>query len=126
MKSTFRSYWREDGIRVISAQDTSIETVQDWEQDALSTISAYDGPQKRLYDLRDLKGVSIFALRAAIKINAHDNAVLARVAVLANNRVVTRMVNVVLSVQPGGHFRFFTDEAVAIVWLHNASSLDLP
>ena len=126
MKSTFKSYWREDGIRVISAQDTSLETVQDWEQDALSAISAYAGPQKRLYDLRDLKGVSIFALRAAIKINAHDNAVLARVAVLANNRVVTRMVNVVLSAQSGGHFRFFTDEAAAIVWLHNESSLDLP
>lgn len=123
MKSTFRSYWREDGIRVISAQDTSLETVQDWEQDALSVMSAYAGPQKRLYDLRDLKGVSIFALRAAIKINAHDNAVLARVAVLANSRVVTRMVNVVLSVQTGGHFRFFTDEAAAIDWLHNASAI---
>jgi hypothetical protein len=119
MKSSFKAYWRDDGIRVISAQDTSVETVQAWEQDALSTVASYAGPQKRLYDLRNLNGISIFALRAAIKINAHNNAGLARVAVLANSVVVTRMVNVALSVQPGGTIRLFIDEAEAIAWLHN-------
>ncbi|GJM40071.1 MAG: hypothetical protein DHS20C20_03530 [Ardenticatenaceae bacterium] len=119
MKSTFRAYWREDGIRVNTATDTSLETVQDWEQDALTTVAAYEGQQKRLYDLRQLKRISIYALRSAIKIKAHPNARLARVAVVANNAVVVRMVNVALSVQPGGHFRLFTDEATAVGWLHN-------
>ncbi|WP_420628574.1 STAS/SEC14 domain-containing protein [Candidatus Leptofilum sp.] len=119
MTSTFRAYWRDDGIRVNTAEDTSLETVQDWEQDALAKIAAYSGPQKRLYDLRRLKRVSIYALRSAIRIKAHPNARLARVAVLANSAVVVRMVNVALSVQPGGHFRLFTDEETAVAWLHN-------
>lgn len=119
MKSTFQAYWREDGIRVNMAQDTSLETVQEWERDAQVEIDAYDGPQKRLYDLRQLKSISIYALRTAIKMKAHPNARLARVAVLANSMVVTRMVNVALAVQPGGHFRLFTDEETAVAWLHN-------
>lgn len=119
MKSTFKAYWREDGIRVNMATDTSLETVQDWEQDALNAVAAYDGQQKRLYDLRQLNRISIYALRSAIKIKAHPNVRLARVAVLATNAVVVRMVNVALSVQPGGHFRLFIDEETAVSWLHN-------
>lgn len=122
MKSTFQAYWREDGIRVNTAQDTSLETVNEWEQDALTEVASYDGLQKRLYDLRHLKSISVFALRTAIKIKAHPNARLARVAVLANSTVVTRMVNVALAVQPGGHFRLFTDEETAVSWLHGDSS----
>ena len=118
-KSTLHTYWRTDNIRVISAKDTSVDTVQAWEVEATTQMESYNAPIKRLYDLRELKGVSIFAVRTAVKLKSHINTRYAFIAVITNNVTVTKLVNLVLSIQPGGNFFITTDEAAAISWLHN-------
>jgi hypothetical protein len=118
-KSTLYTYWRPDNIRVIAAKDTSVDTVNAWEIEATSKIEGYDKPAKRIYDLRELSGVSIFAVRTAIKLKSHMNTRFAYIAVLTNNATVAKLVNLVLSIQPGGQFYLTTDEEKAIQWLHN-------
>ncbi|MCP5101465.1 MAG: hypothetical protein GY943_38455, partial [Chloroflexi bacterium] len=78
-------YWRADNIRVISAKDTSVDTVKAWEADAISQMERYDAPAKRLYNLRQLSRISIFAVRTAIKLKSHINTRFAYIAVITSS-----------------------------------------
>jgi len=103
---------------LIEAEDTSVDTVQDWETTMLASLKTLDSPVKRLYDMRRLNGVSIFALRTAVKLKKHPQAKHVFAAVLTNNNTVARLVNTALAIQPGGNFQLFSDEKEAVAWLN--------
>jgi len=116
--STLNFYQRPDDIYVIEVQDTSSKTVRDWEAAMIAQQDTLTAPVKRIYDLRQLKGVSVFAVRTAVKLKSRHNAQFVYAAVLTNNRTVTHLVNTAMVIQPGGNFQVFTDEDEAIAWLH--------
>ncbi len=117
-KSTLRSHRRPDNILVYEAEDTSLETVQAWYAQSFALLEQATKPDKRLYDLRKLKNISIFALRTAVKLKSHRKADLIYAAVLINNSRVSELVDTVLAIQPGGNFRLFSNEEEAIQWLN--------
>lgn len=122
MESTLHFYQRPDGIYMIEVSDTSLETVRDWEQAMSAQLETLNAPIKRIYDLRQLKGISVFAVRTAVKLKGHPNAQFVVAAVLTNNRTVAHLVNTALVIQPGGNFQIFTDEDEAVAWLHQKVS----
>ena len=121
-ESTLESYWREDGILVYKARDTSPATVEQWQQESLALLDQTDKYSKRLYDLRDLNGLSIMALRTAIRLKAHPNARFVYAAVLTRSTRTASLVQTVLSIQPGGNFQIIMTEEEAINWLNNKVS----
>ena len=116
--STLTFYQRPDDIYVIEVQDTSVETVRAWEAAMVAQLDGLTAPVKRIYDLRQLKGVSVFAVRTAVKLKSLPNAQFVVAAVLTNNKAVAHLVNTVMVIQPGGNFQIFTDEEEAVAWLH--------
>jgi hypothetical protein len=118
-QNTLRHYWRPDNILVYEAEDTMTETVKEWQTHAFALLDNVTELNKRLYDLRKLKNVSIFALRTAIKLKSHPKANLVFAAVLINNSRVAELVDTILAIQPGGNFRIFSSETEAITWLNN-------
>lgn len=119
IKSTLhRSYRSQDHIQVYTVQDTSLATVQHWQQDATMALNNATTPRKHLYDLRSLSSLSIYALQAALKLKAHPKADNVYAAVLTANDRVAELVDLVLRIQPGGHFRLFADQTRAIDWLN--------
>ena len=116
--STLNVYQRPDGIYMIEVSNTSSETVRDWEQAMVAQQDTLTAPVKRIYDLRQLKGVSVFAVRTAIKLKSRPNAQFVYAAVLTTNRTVAHLVNTAMVIQPGGNFQLFTTEAEASAWLH--------
>ncbi len=118
-ESTLESYWREDGILVFKARDTSAATVEQWQRDSLALLEKTDKYSKRLYDLRNLSGISIMALRTAIRLKSHRNARYVYAIVLTRNTRTANLVQTVLSIQPGGNFQIMLDEDEAITWLNN-------
>lgn len=117
-ESTLESYWREDGILVFKARDTSAATVEQWQRDSLALLEKTDKYSKRLYDLRNLSGISIMALRTAIRLKSHRNARYVYAIVLTRNTRTANLVQTVLSIQPGGNFQIMLDEEEAITWLN--------
>jgi len=117
-ESTLESYWREDGILVFKARDTSAATVEQWQRDSLALLEKTDKYSKRLYDLRNLSGISIMALRTAIRLKSHRNARYVYAIVLTRNTRTANLVQTVLSIQPGGNFQIMLDEDEAINWLN--------
>lgn len=117
-KSTLTFSQRPDGIFLIEANDTSVETVHDWEETMIAQQDSLAAPVKRIYDLRQLKGVSVFAVRTAVKLKSRPNAQFVYAAVLTHNKTVAHLVNTVMVIQPGGNFQIFTDEDEAVAWLH--------
>ena len=116
--SSFTLYQRPDAIYVIDVQDTSVETVRAWETAMIAQQDSLTAPVKRIYDLRQLKGVSVFAVRTAVKLKSRPNAQFVVAAVLTHNKAVAHLVNTVMVIQPGGNFQIFTNEDEAVVWLH--------
>lgn len=117
-KSTLHYYRRPDNILVYETEDTSVETVRAWYDHSFALLEQISKPDKRLYDLRKLKNISIFALRTAVKLKSHRKADLIFAAVLINNSRVSELVDTVLAIQPGGNFRLFSNEEEAIHWLN--------
>jgi len=120
--STLESYWREDGILVYKALDTSAATVEQWQRESLALLEITDRYSKRLYDLRDLTNISIMAIRTAIRLKSHRNARYVYAVVLAPNTRTANLVQTVLSIQPGGNFQIMLDETEAINWLNTKVS----
>lgn len=119
-KSTLRRYEIPGNILVVYVADTSPETVEDWYSSSVVEMDAYTGPVKRMYDMRDLKSISIEAVRTAVKVRRHRNASLVYTAVLTSNSTVASLVKASLSVNAGGNIKLFTDQETAVAWL-NAS-----
>jgi hypothetical protein len=119
-KSTLRRYELPGNILVVYVADTSPETVDEWYTSSIAEMDAYTGPVKRMYDMRDLKSISIEAVRTAVKVRRHRNASLVYTAVLTSNSTVASLVKASLSVNAGGNIKLFTDQATAVAWL-NAS-----
>ncbi|MBP7590634.1 MAG: hypothetical protein KBA85_03450 [Chloroflexi bacterium] len=117
-ESTFRIIIRPDNIGVIIVDDTSEATLRHWYDYSIADMNTYKQPVKRLYDMRNLDTMSLQAVRMAIKVRKHPNADLIYSAILTSNNTVSALVNVALSVQAGGHFQLFTEENLAIAWLH--------
>ena len=117
-ESTLESYWREDGILVYKARDTSLVTVEQWQRESLALLEKTDTYSKRLYDLRNLANLSIMALRTAIRLKSHRNARYVYAIVLTRNTRTANLVQTVLSIQPGGNFQIMLDEDEAINWLN--------
>lgn len=118
-KSALRSYWRPDHILVYEAEDTSVDTVTEWQTHAFALLAETTELNKRIYDLRKLKSISIFALKTALRLKSHPKASLVYAAVLINNPRVADLVDTVLSIQPGGNFRIFSNEQEAVEWLNS-------
>lgn len=121
-ESTLESYWREDGILVFRATDTSAATVEQWQRESLALLEITDQYSKRLYDLRNLTNISIMAIRTAIRLKSHRNARYVYAVVLTPNTRTATLVQTVLSVQPGGNFQIMLDETEAINWLNTKVS----
>ncbi len=120
IKSTLqRSYRTQDHIHVYIPKDTSLATVQHWQRDETIALNNATTPRKHLYDLRSLTSLSVYALHAAIKLKAHPNANNVYSAVVATHDRVIEMADLVMRIQPGGHFRLFTNETTAIEWLNS-------
>ncbi len=117
-QSTLKRYPLPRNILVVYVEDTSSETVQDWYDSSVTEMDGYTRPVKRLYDMRALPTISIEAVRAAVRIRRHPQAHFVYTAVLTHNTTVTALVKATLSVNAGGNFQLFTDEAEAIAWLH--------
>lgn len=124
-ESTLESYWREDGILVFKARDTSAATVEQWQRESLALLEKTDTYSKRLYDLRNLTGISIMAVRTAIRLKSHHNARFVYAVVLTRNTRTANLVQTVLSIQPGGNFQIMLDEEEAITWLNNKVSPEM-
>lgn len=119
IKSTLqRSYCSQSHIHIYTPKDSSLATVQHWQRDESITLNNATAPRKHLYDLRSLTSLSIYALHAVIKLKAHPNARNVYSAVLATHDRVIELADLIMRIQPGGHFRLFTDEAKAIEWLN--------
>jgi hypothetical protein len=118
-ESTLESYWREDGILVIRARDTSTATVEQWQREALELLEQTDTYSKRLYDMRELDVLSISAIRTAIRLKSHRNARYVYAAVMTRSSRTASLVQTVLSIQPGGNFQVIMDETDAINWLND-------
>ncbi len=118
-QSTLAIRERPDNIIVISAADTSPETLQHWEQYATKVMDGISTPQKRLFDLRNMRNISVDAVRTAVRLRRHPNANLMYNAILTSNPTVLSLVRAALSVSAGGHFKLFANEADAITWLHD-------
>lgn len=116
-ESTFRIENRPDNILVVIVEDCSDETVQHWYEYSMADMLMYTGPTRIIYDMRKLNTISMNAVRKAIKLRRHPNIHLAYVAVLTTSNTVKALVNVALSVNAGGRFATFTDEALAVKWL---------
>lgn len=122
--STFRATVRPDNILVFTVGDTSVDTVRDWDRIVTHYLDEETHLRCHMYDMRQLKGVSIFAVKTAIRLKNHPQVDNCYVAVVTNNSIVQEMVNTVLSVQPGGMFRIFTEEVEAITWLNQQKIAD--
>lgn len=116
-QSTLTRYPLPGNILVVHVTDTSSETIRDWVDSSIEEMNGYTGPVKRLYDMRALSSISIEAVRAAIKVRRHPKAHFVFTAVLTSNSTVLALVRTALSVQGGGNFKLFTDEAEAVAWL---------
>lgn len=120
IKSTLqRTYRSQDHIHVYTTKDTSLATVQHWQRDETIALNNATTPRKHLYDLRSLTDLSVYALHAAIKLKAHPNANNIYTAILATHDRVIEMADLVMRIQPGGHFRLFADETKAVEWLNS-------
>lgn len=117
-QSTLTRYPLPGNILVVHVTDTSPETVEDWYLSSLAEMNSYTGPVKRLYDMRDLKTVSIEAVRTAVKVRRHPKAHLVYTAVLTSNSSVAALVRAALAVQGSGNFKLFTGMDDATAWLH--------
>ena len=118
-QSTLRSFYRPyDNIHIFTVADSSVATVQDWSQKILSRLDQSVGPHKHLYDLRDLRDLSIYAIRAAIKFKGHPRSKNVYSAVLTTHPQAIDKINLILKIQPGGHFRLFNNQQEAINWLN--------
>lgn len=117
-QSTLHVDRQSENFLYLSAQDTSIDTVRHWEEIAIADLDVYTEPQKQIYDVRALKGMSIFAVRTAVKLNAHPNSHIFYIAVLANSNVVVNLVRTILAIQPGGNIQIFDNEDDARAWLN--------
>jgi len=117
-KSTLTRYPLPGNILVVHVTDTSSATVEDWYLSSLEEMDAYTGPVKRLYDMRDLKTVTIDAVRTAVKVRRHPKAHWVYTAVLTSNSTVAALVRAALAVQGDGNFKLFISEPEAINWLH--------
>ncbi|MBP7999409.1 MAG: hypothetical protein KA314_12235 [Chloroflexi bacterium] len=117
-ESTLKSYWRDDGILVFKATDTSAATVEDWYNQSQALLEKTDAYSKRLYDLRELNTLSIMALRTAIRLKSHRNAHFVYAIVLTRSSRTASLVQTVLAIQPGGNFQVMLDEADAVHWLN--------
>lgn len=119
MQSTLRRFYLpDDNIHVFTVQDSSLATVHQWQREATFALEHIAGKAKHLYDLRALRSLSVYALQAAIKLKAHPQADNVYVAVLATESRVVELVDLVLRIQPGGHFRIFAQEGAAVAWLN--------
>ena len=118
-QSTLTIRKRPDHIIVISAADTSPETLQHWEQYANKVMDGISTPQKRLFDLRNFRNISVDAVRTAVRLRHHPNANLMYNAILTSNSTVLSLVRAALSVSAGGNFRLFVNEKDAITWLND-------
>ena len=116
-QSTLTRYAMPGNILVVHVADTSPETVEDWYLSSLAEMETYTGPVKRLYDMRDLRTVSIEAVRTAVKVRRHPKAHLVFTAVLTSNSTVAALVRAALAVQGDGNFKLFTSEPEAVNWL---------
>lgn len=117
-KSTLTRYQLPDNILVVHVEDTSPETVKDWYDSSVVEMNGYTKPIKILYDMRDLRTISIEAVRTAVKIRRHPKAHFVYTAVLTSNSTVMALVRTALSVQGGGNIKLFTDREEAVAWLH--------
>lgn len=117
-QSTLTIRERPDKIIVISAADTSPETLRHWEQYATKVMDGISTPQKRLFDLRNLRNISVDAVRTAVRLRHHPNANLMYTAILTSNSTVLALVRAALSVSAGGNFKLFVAEADAVTWLN--------
>ena len=116
--STFTVQVRPDNIVLVKSEDTSPETLADWEKRISAELDSYTEPHKHLYDMRHLPSIFINAVRTGINLRKHKNADLAYTTVLVSNSTVSALVKASLSINAGGHFRLFMDEDAAITWLN--------
>ena len=115
--SSLHIYTRPDNIMVYDIADTSVNTIQDWERVATENLESLTVPVRRLYDLRKLHGISMFAMRTGVKLKKHHNADLVSAAVVAKKSVVAELIKTLLLIQPGGNFKIFNNEDDAVSWL---------
>ncbi len=116
--STLTIEVRTDNIVLVKSTDTSPTTLADWEKRMSARMDSYTEPHKHLYDMRHHSSISINAVRTGVKLRKHKNANRVYSAILVSNSTVTALIKTSLSVNAGGHFQLFTDEADAIAWLH--------
>lgn len=117
--SGLKVYTRDDGIRVFAAQDTSQETIAEWERAVTQILDACTTPEKHLYDFRKLNTLSPHALRAGVRAKSHPNLRYVYVAIMIADSRLVDLLNMVITIQAGGTFRIIPDEEEAIAWLNS-------
>ena len=122
MNDNFHTEQRDDNILLIQPYNTNKDTIAYWEQAALARLDACSEPEKRLYDVRQLQGVSMYALRMLVRLRAHPNADLVYTAVLTNNNRVMNLIKTFI--HRTERVRLFHDKTEAITWLNTQVPVD--
>ena len=121
-KTGLESYKRPDGIHVFKAYDLSKETMLEWERQVVAMLEK-NRAEKRLYDLRGFTDIPLYAVRIAMRARRHRNVHFNYVvALLDDNLRMLGLIDLIMSIQPGGHFRIMTDEEEAVSWLNEQLS----
>jgi hypothetical protein len=125
-ESTLDMYIRPDNILVVSTEDTSDVTLQDWHDTIMKILNDPDGPVKHLYDFRKVDRITLKAVREAAKMKKHPRARFIHVAVLTRDFTTIALVKAAISVTNYGDFGFFAEEDEAITWLNEQIPKDKP